>query len=213
MHHHQNSQAGLEGEGAGRGAQGRTWAGRGAGRLRHRQLMAAQQHVQLCRGAAPGVRREQRAQTKLEAGAPGCPLPAGLLAADPTPPRSAPEPTVPPARTPGHPPCCAVLCCARPLPQIKREIKILQNLYGGPNVIKLLDCVRDPQSKTPSLIFEYVNNTDFKVGGWVGGRAINQSFNERWWAAPWLPRSWRLLVLCSKGPQMQVLRPAQAGRL
>lgn len=25
--------------------------------------------------------------------------------------------------------------------------------------------VRDPQSKTPSLIFEYVNNTDFKVGG------------------------------------------------
>jgi len=30
-------------------------------------------------------------------------------------------------------------------------------------VIKLLDVVRDPQSKTPSLIFEYVNNTDFKV--------------------------------------------------
>lgn len=47
--------------------------------------------------------------------------------------------------------------------QIKREIKILQNLAGGPNVIKLLDVVRDPQSKTPSLIFEYVNNTDFKV--------------------------------------------------
>lgn len=23
--------------------------------------------------------------------------------------------------------------------------------------------VRDPESKTPSLIFEYVNNTDFKV--------------------------------------------------
>ncbi|PRW61487.1 CPD photolyase isoform B [Chlorella sorokiniana] len=47
--------------------------------------------------------------------------------------------------------------------KIKREIKILQNLYGGPNVIKLLDVVRDPQSKTPSLVFEYVNNTDFKV--------------------------------------------------
>lgn len=30
-------------------------------------------------------------------------------------------------------------------------------------MIKLLDVVRDPQSKTPSLIFEYVNNTDFKV--------------------------------------------------
>jgi serine/threonine protein kinase len=47
--------------------------------------------------------------------------------------------------------------------QIKREIKILQNLCGGPNVIKLLDIVRDPQSKTPSLVFEFVNNTDFKV--------------------------------------------------
>jgi casein kinase II subunit alpha len=47
--------------------------------------------------------------------------------------------------------------------KIKREIKILQNLRGGTNVIHLLDIVRDPQSKTPSLIFEYVNNTDFKV--------------------------------------------------
>lgn len=47
--------------------------------------------------------------------------------------------------------------------QIKREIKILQNLCGGPNIVKLLDIVRDQQSKTPSLIFEYVNNTDFKV--------------------------------------------------
>ena len=25
-----------------------------------------------------------------------------------------------------------------------------------------MDVVRDPQSKTPSLIFEYVNNTDFR---------------------------------------------------
>uniref|UniRef100_A0A0D9VR03 Casein kinase II subunit alpha-2 n=1 Tax=Leersia perrieri TaxID=77586 RepID=A0A0D9VR03_9ORYZ len=47
--------------------------------------------------------------------------------------------------------------------KIKREIKILQNLCGGPNIIKLLNIVRDQQSKTPSLIFEYVNNTDFKV--------------------------------------------------
>ncbi|KAG5057557.1 hypothetical protein JHK86_012553 [Glycine max] len=47
--------------------------------------------------------------------------------------------------------------------KIKREIKILQNLCGGPNIVQLLDIVRDQQSKTPSLIFEYVNNTDFKV--------------------------------------------------
>jgi casein kinase II subunit alpha len=69
----------------------------------------------------------------------------------------------------------------------------LQNLSGGPNIVALLDVVRDNQvsdgsdwqgdwvlatasvgisevtvplnilqSKTPSLIFEYVNNTDFR---------------------------------------------------
>jgi len=37
--------------------------------------------------------------------------------------------------------------------KIKREIKILQNLCGGKNIISLLDVVRDPQSKTPSLVF------------------------------------------------------------
>jgi len=47
--------------------------------------------------------------------------------------------------------------------KIKREISILQNLCGGPNIIKLLDVVLEPQSKTPSLIFEYVNNIDFKI--------------------------------------------------
>jgi casein kinase II subunit alpha len=84
----------------------------------------------------------------------------------------------------------------------KREIKILQNLSGGPNIVTLLDVVRDSQvnhsshlndrdsfpidvdamlashgfsssdddngdsfssqSKTPSLVTEYVNNTDFR---------------------------------------------------
>lgn len=47
--------------------------------------------------------------------------------------------------------------------KIKREIKILQNLAGGPNIVALLDVVRDPASKIPSLITEYVNNVDFKV--------------------------------------------------
>lgn len=46
--------------------------------------------------------------------------------------------------------------------KIKREIKILENLRGGPNIINLLDVVKDPVSRTPALIFEYVNNTDFK---------------------------------------------------
>ncbi|KXZ48380.1 hypothetical protein GPECTOR_28g787 [Gonium pectorale] len=47
--------------------------------------------------------------------------------------------------------------------KVLREIKILQNITGGPSIIKLLDVVRDPESKTPSLVFEYVNNQDFKV--------------------------------------------------
>eukprot|EP00483_Globobulimina_turgida_P005966 UN05976 len=47
--------------------------------------------------------------------------------------------------------------------KIKREIKILKNLRGGPNVIQLLDTVKDPVSRIPSLIFEYVNNTNFKT--------------------------------------------------
>lgn len=46
--------------------------------------------------------------------------------------------------------------------KIKRELKILQNVCSGPNIVKLFDYVRDSQSKTPSLIFEYVNNIDFK---------------------------------------------------
>uniref|UniRef100_A0A0K0D136 non-specific serine/threonine protein kinase n=1 Tax=Angiostrongylus cantonensis TaxID=6313 RepID=A0A0K0D136_ANGCA len=46
--------------------------------------------------------------------------------------------------------------------KIKREIKILENLRGGTNVITLLDVVKDPISRTPALIFEYVNNSDFK---------------------------------------------------
>jgi len=47
--------------------------------------------------------------------------------------------------------------------KIKREIKILENLRGGTNIIRLIDSVRDPVSKTSSLIFEYVDVVDFKV--------------------------------------------------
>ncbi|KAI8391757.1 kinase-like domain-containing protein [Radiomyces spectabilis] len=47
--------------------------------------------------------------------------------------------------------------------KIKREIKILQNLRGGTNIVELLDIVRDPQSNTPSLVFEFINNTEFKI--------------------------------------------------
>ncbi|CAK0896741.1 unnamed protein product [Prorocentrum cordatum] len=36
-------------------------------------------------------------------------------------------------------------------------------MCGGPNIIKLLDVVRDPDSLTPCLIFEHVENADAKV--------------------------------------------------
>lgn len=47
--------------------------------------------------------------------------------------------------------------------KIKREIKILENLRGGTNIIALQAVVKDPVSRTPALIFEYVNNVDFKL--------------------------------------------------
>ena len=53
----------------------------------------------------------------------------------------------------------------RPIKQerIQREVKILQNLVGGPNIIKLLDCVRDKNSKLTALVFEYIANTNYKT--------------------------------------------------
>ena len=44
-----------------------------------------------------------------------------------------------------------------------REVKILQTLYGGPNIVKLYDILRDPATKTPALIFEYIPNIETKV--------------------------------------------------
>jgi casein kinase II subunit alpha len=37
--------------------------------------------------------------------------------------------------------------------KIKREIKILQTLSGGPNIVALLDVVRDNQVTLPTLFF------------------------------------------------------------
>lgn len=45
--------------------------------------------------------------------------------------------------------------------KVRREIKILNNL-SHPNVITMLDVVRDPASKTTSLIFEHISNMEYK---------------------------------------------------
>uniref|UniRef100_A0A7N9CFW1 Casein kinase II subunit alpha n=2 Tax=Catarrhini TaxID=9526 RepID=A0A7N9CFW1_MACFA len=56
--------------------------------------------------------------------------------------------------------------------KIKREVKILENLRGGTNIIKLIDTVKDPVSKTPALVFEYINNTDFKALDYCHSKGI-----------------------------------------
>ena len=50
-----------------------------------------------------------------------------------------------------------IIKCLKPIrkKKIKREIKILQNLAQNAQVAKLVDVVKDPASKTHSLIFEY----------------------------------------------------------
>jgi len=47
--------------------------------------------------------------------------------------------------------------------KIKREIKILRNLTGGPNIVALLDVVRDSAAKYHSLVMEYVDNVEWKI--------------------------------------------------
>lgn len=47
--------------------------------------------------------------------------------------------------------------------KIRREVLVLTNLKGGPNIVELYDTVVDPQSRTNSLVFEFVNAPDFKI--------------------------------------------------
>lgn len=56
-------------------------------------------------------------------------------------------------------PCFEVWVFNLGLNRLVLVLPVPQNLSNGPNIIKLLDVVRDSESKTPSLVFEYVNNT------------------------------------------------------
>lgn len=60
-------------------------------------------------------------------------------------------------------PCVIKVLKPVKMKKIYREVKILKNLTGGPNVIGLLDIVRDEQSKIPALVFEQITNVDFRV--------------------------------------------------
>lgn len=44
--------------------------------------------------------------------------------------------------------------------KIRREIKILQTLQHGTNIVDMIDVVRDPLTKTPAIITEFVDTSD-----------------------------------------------------
>jgi casein kinase II subunit alpha len=46
--------------------------------------------------------------------------------------------------------------------KIRREIKILQNISGGTNIVTMVDAVIDRATGTPALVFEHIANDDFK---------------------------------------------------
>ncbi len=47
--------------------------------------------------------------------------------------------------------------------KIYREVKILQTLFGGPNIVKLYDVAYSTEMKTPCLIYEYIKSLETKV--------------------------------------------------
>lgn len=57
-----------------------------------------------------------------------------------------------------------VLKIMRPVKEhrLRREVKILQHVSGGPNIVQLLEVVRDPETKTPCFVFDLVNAISFK---------------------------------------------------
>ena len=47
--------------------------------------------------------------------------------------------------------------------RLKREIKILRHVAGGPNIVGLSEVVRDPDTKTPVFVFDFVDATPLKA--------------------------------------------------
>eukprot|EP00124_Ichthyophonus_hoferi_P004888 Ihof_evm1s603 gene=Ihof_evmTU1s603 len=46
--------------------------------------------------------------------------------------------------------------------RLQREISVLKNLYSGPNIVRLVDAVRDPQTMVVGLIYEHGGDTDLR---------------------------------------------------
>ncbi|KAL6800916.1 casein kinase II subunit alpha [Trichoderma sp. SZMC 28013] len=47
--------------------------------------------------------------------------------------------------------------------RIEQEIKVLRSLQGGTNIANLYDVVQDNPTEPLSLVFEYIDNTDFRT--------------------------------------------------
>src|ERR1700733_6379274 len=58
-----------------------------------------------------------------------------------------------------------VIKVLKPVPEkrVSREIKILQVLAGGPNIISLVGLVREPETGSPCLVFELVDNIEHRT--------------------------------------------------
>lgn len=46
--------------------------------------------------------------------------------------------------------------------KIKKEVKVLINLTGGPGIVRLLDLIRSRKAKIPCMVFEFINATPWK---------------------------------------------------
>ena len=46
--------------------------------------------------------------------------------------------------------------------KLQKEVKILENLRGGVNVIELKSVIEDPATQTQALVFEFVNGSDLR---------------------------------------------------
>ena len=56
--------------------------------------------------------------------------------------------------------------------RVRREIKILKALKGGPNIVEYHAAVKDPETENPAFVTEFIDMDGMKL------RKVKKSFNE-----------------------------------
>ena len=56
--------------------------------------------------------------------------------------------------------------------KVRREIKILQAVKGGPNILEYIATVKDPETENPAFVTEFIDMDGMKL------RKVKMSFNE-----------------------------------